>query len=71
MKLLLDESLPGQLAGHFPGHFEISTVQRMGWAGSKTAILCDWQPPTVSMRLSPPTKALSTSRTWTDCRYPS
>ena len=39
MKLLLDGSLPRQLAGHFPGYFEISTVQRMGWAGSKNGEL--------------------------------
>jgi predicted nuclease of predicted toxin-antitoxin system len=39
MKLLLDESLPRQLVEHFPDQFEISTVQRMGWAGSKNGDL--------------------------------
>ena len=39
MKLLLDESLPRQLADHFPDEFEINTVQRMGWAGSKNGDL--------------------------------
>jgi len=39
MKLLFDESLPRQLADHFPDDFEIHTVQRMGWAGSKNGDL--------------------------------
>ena len=34
MKLLLDESVPRQLASFFPDLFEIRTVQRMGWTGS-------------------------------------
>ena len=34
MKLLLDESVPRQLAQFFPDTFEGRTVQQMGWAGS-------------------------------------
>ena len=33
MNLLFDESLPRRLAEDFPGEFEVSTVQRMGWSG--------------------------------------
>lgn len=33
MKLLLDESVPRQLARFLPGSFEVRTVQQMGWAG--------------------------------------
>lgn len=33
MKLLLDESVPRQLARLLPDSFEIHTVQQMGWAG--------------------------------------
>ena len=33
MKLLLDESVPRQLARFLPDSFEIRTVQQMGWAG--------------------------------------
>ena len=39
MRLLLDESIPRQLARFFPDLFEICTVQRMGWAGSKNGEL--------------------------------
>ena len=39
MKLLFDESVPRQLARFFPDLFEIYTVQRMGWAGSKNGDL--------------------------------
>ena len=35
MKLLLDESIPRRLSGHFPDQIAISTVQEMGWAGTK------------------------------------
>ena len=33
MKLLLDESVPRQLARSFPQTLEVYTVQQMGWAG--------------------------------------
>ena len=39
MKLLLDESIPRQIGGFFPGTFDVHTVQRMGWAGSKNGDL--------------------------------
>ncbi len=39
MKLLLDESIPRKLGAHFPDRFEIGTVQRMGWTGSKNGDL--------------------------------
>ena len=39
VKLLLDESVPRQLGGFFPDTFEVHTVQRMGWAGSKNGDL--------------------------------
>ena len=39
MKLLLDESIPRQLARHFPGEFEIHTVVQMGWAGTSSGAL--------------------------------
>ncbi len=39
MKLLLDESIPRQLAAHFPEKFEIRTVPQMGWAGKKNGEL--------------------------------
>ena len=39
MKLLLDESIPRRLGGFFPDTFEVHTVQRMGWAGSKNGDL--------------------------------
>lgn len=38
MRLLLDESLPRQLARHLEGH-ETQTVQRQGWAGLKNGVL--------------------------------
>ena len=39
MKLLLDESIPRTLAGHFPDHIEVSTVPELGWAGTKNGKL--------------------------------
>ena len=39
MKLLLDESVPRLLRSFFPDPFEICTVPRMGWAGSKNGDL--------------------------------
>ena len=42
MKLLLDESVPRQLERFFPDTFEVSTVQQMGWAGSKNGDLLRW-----------------------------
>lgn len=39
MKLLLDESVPRQLNAFFPNTFEVRTVQRMSWAGSKNSDL--------------------------------
>ena len=39
MKLLLDESVPRLLWSFFPDPFEIRTVPRMGWAGSKNGDL--------------------------------
>lgn len=39
MKLLLDESVPRQLGSFFPDPFDMHTVQRMGWAGSKNGDL--------------------------------
>ena len=41
MKLLLDESIPRHLGTSFPDGFEVSTVQRMGWAGSKNGELLE------------------------------
>ena len=38
MRVLLDESLPRDLARHLLGH-EVSTVQREGWAGAKNGEL--------------------------------
>ena len=38
MRLLLDESLPWRLARLMVGH-EVTSVQRMGWAGVKNAAL--------------------------------
>lgn len=38
MRLLLDESLPRQLARHLEGH-ETQTVQKQGWAGLKNGVL--------------------------------
>ena len=39
MKLLLDESVPRQLAQFFPETFKVRTVQQMGWAGSNNGDL--------------------------------
>jgi hypothetical protein len=39
MKLLLDESVPRQLASDFPESIEVTTVQKMGWAGTKNGAL--------------------------------
>ena len=39
MKLLLDESIPRQLVSDFPETFEVTTVQKMGWAGTKNGVL--------------------------------
>ena len=39
MKLLLDESLPRDLATCFPDTFEIKTVPGMGWSGSENGKL--------------------------------
>ena len=39
MKLLLDESIPRQLARFFPGLLEVCTAQRVGWTGSKNGAL--------------------------------
>ena len=39
MKLLLDESIPRQLARHFPSEFQINTVVQMGWAGTSNGAL--------------------------------
>lgn len=38
MRILLDESLPRQLAQELPGH-EVQTVQKRGWAGLKNGDL--------------------------------
>jgi predicted nuclease of predicted toxin-antitoxin system len=38
VRVLLDESLPRDLARHLTGH-EVSTVQRRGWAGLKNGEL--------------------------------
>ena len=39
MKLLLDESIPRQLAASFPDTFDIQTVPQMGWAGTQNGVL--------------------------------
>ena len=39
MKLLLDESLPRDLATSFPDTFEIKTVAEMGWSGTENGKL--------------------------------
>ena len=41
MKLLLDESVPRQLAKHFPPEFQTFTVARMGWAGTSNGALLE------------------------------
>ena len=38
MRVLLDECLPARLQRDLPGH-EVTTVQRMGWAGTKNGAL--------------------------------
>lgn len=38
MRILLDESLPRQLAGELSGH-DVTTVQSQGWSGIKNAEL--------------------------------
>ena len=40
MRLLLDESVPRQLALELPGH-EVSTVQAEGWGGTKNGRLLE------------------------------
>jgi hypothetical protein len=39
MKLLLDESVPRQLDSDFPEAIDVTTVQKMGWAGTKNGAL--------------------------------
>ena len=39
MKLLLDESVPRQLVSDFPEAIDVTTVQKMGWAGTKNGAL--------------------------------
>lgn len=39
MKLLLDESIPRQLISDFPETIEVTTVQKMEWAGMKNGVL--------------------------------
>ena len=39
MKLLLDESIPRQLVSDFPDTVEVTTVQKMDWAGTKNGVL--------------------------------
>jgi hypothetical protein len=39
MKLLLDESIPQQLERDFPEAVEVTTVQKMSWAGTKNGAL--------------------------------
>ena len=39
MKLLLDESIPRQLLSDFPETLEVTTVQKMGGAGTKNGVL--------------------------------
>ena len=38
MRVLLDECLPAGLRRDLPG-YEVTTVQRMGWAGTKNGAL--------------------------------
>ena len=38
MRVLLDECLPQRLRRELPGH-EVTTVQRLGWAGTKNGAL--------------------------------
>lgn len=39
MKLLLDESIPRQLISDLPETVEVTTVQKMEWAGTKNGVL--------------------------------
>ena len=39
MKVLLDESVPRQLANLFTNPFEVYTVQKMGWTGTENGHL--------------------------------
>lgn len=39
MKILLDESVPRRLGAHFPDTFDVHTVSRIGWAGTKNGAL--------------------------------
>ncbi len=39
IKVLLDESIPRQLATLFPEEYSVNTVQSMGWAGTKNGML--------------------------------
>jgi predicted nuclease of predicted toxin-antitoxin system len=39
MKLLLDEQLPKSIAKAFPPSVEVSTVQSLGWSGTKNGAL--------------------------------
>jgi predicted nuclease of predicted toxin-antitoxin system len=41
MKLLLDESIPRQLAASSPEIFDIQTVPQMGWAGRQNGLLLE------------------------------
>lgn len=41
MKLLLDESIPRQLAASSPEIFDIQTVPQMGWAGTQNGLLLE------------------------------
>jgi predicted nuclease of predicted toxin-antitoxin system len=38
-KLLLDESIPRRFASKLPAHYEIVTVQSLGWSGTKNGEL--------------------------------
>ena len=39
MKLLLDGSIPRQLRSDFPKTLEVTTVRKIGWAGTKNGVL--------------------------------
>jgi predicted nuclease of predicted toxin-antitoxin system len=38
-KLLLDESIPRRIASKLPAHYQIETVQSLGWSGIKNGEL--------------------------------
>lgn len=40
-KVLLDENLPKQLAGHFSSEFEVTSVPDLGWQSKKNGELLD------------------------------